>query len=77
VRTATSGLGKVRAVFGTNTRYRGHRNTSSFFNLVSRISFSKKIDDMVALGNGDSVHGGMMGWGELGLMYKSIYTIYK
>jgi hypothetical protein len=21
--------------------------------------------------------GGMMGWGELGLMYKSIYTIYK
>jgi hypothetical protein len=45
--------------------------------LVSRISFSKKIDDMVALGNGDLVHGGMMGWGELGLMYKSIYTIYK
>jgi hypothetical protein len=45
--------------------------------LVSRISFSKKIDDMVVLGNGDSVHDGMMGWGELGLMYKSIYTIYK
>jgi hypothetical protein len=31
--------------------------------LVSRISFSKKIDDTVALGNGDLVHGGMMGWG--------------
>ena len=65
MRMATSGLGKIRAVFVMNLGYRSHRNTSSSFNLVSRLSLVKKVDNVGALGSGKLVLGGMMSWGVL------------